>query len=1695
MTSRLDRLFVLLDQGTTPAIRKAAATQLGEIQKLHPNEFDTLLVRLKKYLYSNSWDTRIAANQAIEAIIKNINWEISDRPANVSSEFHQHPTVIELNENRLCFENYSLQAVIENGQHLFTAKESPSDPSNKGNNETSRTVFKELGLVDPVQLALTSVADLPITKEIKQETPDEQLNGESGELKRKRSSVSSDDLNKRVKLEGSNDRPTDEPWPLLEFANELKNDLFNVKWEIRHGSAIALRDLIKFHGRNAGRISSRSCEEMDNLNRSWLIDLALRLVSVLALDKFGDFLSDQVVAPVRETCAQALGSIFNILDLDLIKRLLDNLIRLLERTEWEARHGGLLGLKYLLAVRQDLASQLLPVVFEPIFVCLKDEVDDVSAVAASSLVPTKDKLLEILPDKVPVIIEFLWDSLVNIDELTSSTSNILMLLSSLLAQQVDRDNNRLNELIPRLWPFLDHTLSIVRKSVLDAFIILISHDNSWLTVKLLSDSLRLLFQRILVEESPEIRDKLHSAWSHLITKSPPDNLLNATCLYLSSWICLLMQPARTPIDLQSSPAWLNIREDAKHSGSYESKRYYIGGTDLQSCSSAIKEESITNARLNASKFLSLLSLYLVKCQTPEPPSSLESICNFFEYHLSSKSAVQRMCVAWIIQDWARLSKEREQRHLELPNKVIEKCAGCLQEFLFFDEIGSSFTRVQHETKDFVNQLKANKLDLDSTNFKPSTVYTFQQITELLDAYPDLIRNCKVKLKPKIVESLDEKRRNLSRSLENLNRTQTTLSIITSASLSCALIACDYMPEKLNPIIKPLMESIKREENENLQLISAQHLTCLIEICHEKNTQPIPKIVKNLINFLCMDANFTPEIPNEPTDEAADSKADSKKACSSNTQPPHYHSTDIIALVNMRRLYETKQTTRRQNSSAAIAKLVPDEVLDSTLVEDTQAINRSNELIKRGACFALTEMFKHFKGDLPVKVPPLWQSITVIGELVNDDLQLESAQKLLQSLQLLEIVLPYISDTLKEKFIELLPHLGRCLECNYSQIRHLASRCLAVCANNDLLFRETMDLFLTQVVDLLDSPERPVRRQGAIEAFHYLIERLGIKIVPYIVLIVVPMLGRMSDQNESVRVLATQCFAQLVRLMPLDNSKASDHLIDAKFLEKKRQQSDFLEQLLNPKKLAEYKLPVPVNVELRSYQQEGINYLAFLNKYRLHGLLCDEQGLGKTLMSICMIAADHHYRSKANKAQLPSLVVCPSTLTGHWYFETLKFIDERHLKPIDYAKMRFFKDFKDNLKDGQSEYSLVIASYDIVRNDISFFSSVAWNYCILDEGHIIKNGKTKLSKAIKSISANHRLILTGTPIQNNVLELWSLFDFLMPGYLGTERQFSIRYSKPILASRDSKASSKEQEASVFAMESLHAQVLPFILRRLKDDVLKDLPPKIIQDYYCELSPLQSKLYEDFAKSNAKHTIEMSVEKTSDDRQSSGDQTNGDGSMKHHIFQALQYLRKVCNHPKLVLEPNHPDYANITKMLKEQNTNLSDVANAAKLSALKQLLLDCGIGLGDGGGSALDGPVVSQHRALIFFQMKSMLEIVQNDLLNKEMPSVTYLRLDGSVPANSRHDVVNRFNNDPSIDVLLLTTHVSLQCIALKATHVMNSNAKFSSVSLNPHTDRRSWIEFDRRRYGDLRRARLEPNERPPGNGPCASNRPTQSGERL
>ena len=616
---------------------------------------------------------------------------------------------------------------------------------------------------------------------------------------------------------------------------------------------------------------------------------------------------------------------------------------------------------------------------------------------------------------------------------------------------------------------------------------------------------------------------------------------------------------------------------------------------------------------------------------------------------------------------------------------------------------------------------------------------------------------------------------------------------------------------------------------------------------------------------------------------------------------------------------------------------------------------------------------------------------------------EFGQSVVDGFSILRAVVPTMHPELHPFVIDLMPTIVKALRSQLSIFRYAAAKCFATICS--VMRVDAMTMLVERALPLASSDDLHCR-QGAIELVYHLIHVMEDSILPYVIFLIVPVLGRMSDSDNDIRLIATTTFATLVKLVPLEAGIPDPPGFPEALLKGRDRERKFISQMLDFKKVEPFELPVAIKAELRSYQQEGVNWLAFLNRYHLHGILCDDMGLGKTLQTLCIVASDHHVRAQEyaetkshDSRRLPSLIVCPPTLSGHWQQEIQQFAP--FLTCLAYVGP---SSDRVRLRDQLGTTDIVITSYDICRNDIDLLTPFNWNYCVLDEGHLIKNPRAKTSMAVKRLASNHRLILSGTPIQNNVLELWSLFDFLMPGFLGTEKVFLDRFAKPIAASRFSKSSSKEQEAGALAIEALHKQVLPFLLRRLKEEVLDDLPPKILQNYYCDLSDLQKRLFDDFAKKERKTLAEKAGSESKE--------------AKQHIFQALQYMRKLCNSPALVVKEDHKQYAAIQAQLARQNSSLKDVAHAPKLTALRDLLVDCGIGT----DPAENNNFVSPHRALIFCQMKEMLDIVANDVLKALLPSVQYLRLDGSVEANKRQNIVNQFNTDPSYDCLLLTTSV-------------------------------------------------------------------------
>ncbi|EFA08205.1 TATA-binding protein-associated factor 172-like Protein [Tribolium castaneum] len=1668
-SSRLDRLFVLLETGSSAVTRTAAAKQLGEVQKLHPHELTTLLTRTATYLRSTNWETRIAAAEAVRAIVSNVPpWEPRPGP----EDEPQTPPLSTV--GRLRFHQFDMDKVLKNSTHLmasegkeFDLEEDSStdirekmakqrqilnarlglevagrfgiDTSNlfsnedlivsmpdncEKNNEISRKPLRDL--ISSVSEGLSSremnrakrKARQAVYKQRSRDPEETTSNGDEPEKKRIKIEVK-DESNSSMDVPEIDLDSGD--WPLEWFCDSLSQDLFSSSWETRHGAATALREIITVHGRGAGKSTNLTAQQMQECHQIWLEDMAIRLLCVLALDRFGDFVSDAVVAPVRETCAQSLCAVLKLMEESGCKGALKILLQLLGHQEWEARHGGLLGLKYLLAVREDMVNTLLPEAFPFILQGLSDHVDDVAAVAASALIPVTAKLVRLVPEAVPIVVTKLWDLLAEQDELAAACNSFMGLLAAILnlpeAQQL-LPPQPLNEVVPRLWPFLSHSASSVRKATLQTLGTLTERpiDGSPITweAQLLQDAMRHVYQRVLVEPQSDVRDVAEHVWKQLVENSGLVELLHAACPFITYWLFLSMQSTKVAFDpnfLIHAKSHRKKTSDGLHNNFDHvvvMPKCFIGGTETTPL--ATRESNAVQVRCMTARMLGLLSCYIIK---PAPgidySGNIEKPIECYEkvllVHLNSKSALQRTMAGLVIAEWA----ERDRETPTCPEGLKKRLHDCLNERVYFDEIALSFTRLTQETRDFMATLKHYKVPINTT--ENDSVFTLERIQELTGPTTQEIL-VKIKLKTKVQESLEERRRSIQNSVVQTSNDQLTLSVSTLAALAGATVMFKALPEKLTPVAKPLMESVKRESDENLQKTTAKHLAHLLDQCRGRSPCPNDKILVNLCTFLRCDPEFTPVIHKQQANNSAELGW---------TKPGNYNG--IVTLNNQQKDAE-RAAFRRSNSTGRGPGRPPatDIPLDELFKEEDEN-QKINRVQRRGATLALVAVTSYFGEELPEKIPKLWE--LMVGQLCetidpqNFDAKSwyekdDESERLVWALQVLEVTSSSLHASLRPLLMEkTLKRLCVLLSHPYRAVRHLASRCLAVFAKLDSV--RVMEVIVETVLPKLGAIDCDIDRQGAVEAIACIIETLQFDIIPYVVLLVVPLLGRMSDQNKCVRLMGTHSFATLVQLMPLDGGVPEPPSLKGSILSERRdREREFLKQLLSPTTIPDYVVPVPIAAELRSYQQAGVNWLAFLNKYKLHGILCDDMGLGKTIQSICMLAGDHYYRDQKYKetksadcAPLPSLVICPPTLTGHWVYEVEKFLSHKYLKPLQYNGS---PTEREKLRHKFKKHNLIVASYDIVRKDIAVFSNIKWNYIILDEGHVIKNGKTRTSMAIKNLVANYRLILSGTPIQNNVLELWSLFDFLMPGFLGTEKQFTARYSRPILASRDPKSLPKEQEAGALAMEALHRQVLPFLLRRVKEDVLDDLPPKITQDYYCELSPLQERLYEDFSKSQAHQTLQESI--------SSG-ATASSMQGNTHIFQALRYLQNVCNHPKLVLNASHPQYGKILADLQTQDSKLDDISHSAKLPALKQLLQDCGIGVTEPQSTEL---VVNQHRALVFCQLKAMLDIIEKDLFKKHMPGVTYLRLDGSIPPSQRHSVVTRFNNDPSIDVLLLTTQV-------------------------------------------------------------------------
>ena len=409
--------------------------------------------------------------------------------------------------------------------------------------------------------------------------------------------------------------------------------------------------------------------------------------------------------------------------------------------------------------------------------------------------------------------------------------------------------------------------------------------------------------------------------------------------------------------------------------------------------------------------------------------------------------------------------------------------------------------------------------------------------------------------------------------------------------------------------------------------------------------------------------------------------------------------------------------------------------------------------------------------------------------------------------------------------------------------------------------------------------------------------------------------------------------------------------------------------------SEYTPPGSLYSILRKYQRDGYRWLRTLDGYGMGGILADDMGLGKTVQVLSYLLA-----MKEGGQALPSLIVCPASLVLNWQEECKKFTPQLTCIAVDGDAAR-----RAELAKQWADADLVVTSYDLLRRDEKLYKKQQFYACILDEAQAIKNHTTQKYKAVCGVNSKVRFALTGTPVENRLGELWSIFSFLMPGYLPPYRTFCARFEKPIV-----------QENDKDALRRLNQLTGPFILRRMKSEVLKELPPKTENIHRIELDTDQRKLYL-AAVVDAREKLRAA--KPED---------------KMAVFAVLMRLREICCDPRLVAD--------------------NWEGGSAKLEACMELVT-----------AAVEGG----HRILLFSQFTSMLELLAKRL---DEAGMSHFTLQGSTPKPVRAELVRRFNSGEA-DVFLISLRAGGTGLNLTAADiVIHYDPWWNVAAQNQATDR-------------------------------------------
>ncbi|UMM18227.1 hypothetical protein L5515_014390 [Caenorhabditis briggsae] len=1499
-SARLLQLDPLLE-AKNPNVRNEAAAAYGKLSIFNEDVKNSL----KKHAISQTWETRVSAGKALQAIL--INVPDFDRNQEDTSISERIKNIVVLNVQR------SFKALLSDDEKSLK----------KSAKEERRDQQKQREIVDQ-HLEYNLVTGISSQRFL---SDDEFLHeGVSMESEQPSTSQELAQVAKTEDLDVNNDDVDDDVerqkrlWRVL---REFINLVAEQQWYARHGGAIAICQI--------------ATTSYNRLSYELIDSILYLLIHVLILDKFNDFISGRnATAPVREQCAQALVHMLRNTNEKRREVVLEIVVQMVSTpgdNNWNIRQSGLLILKYYFAIARsnDSAQQkTFDRCFNLVIQSLDDPVDDVTGCAVktlASILSNKEIPQEEMSHLVEKVMNHVWKLL----DLEASKEQLRAGLDALCIDLLE---------IVELWLRWNQELGINRQSLLticsiidaafpvrcEKIVQLLDADidrpqNGKLTAEDVFIIIKQLY-RILLFSPPS--DSLAFLEKTFLTFGKVFRTYQSILIEkgevsqkIGNWIgCLLLDHRNPQIDVFACDVD-GISSDKKN------QTELMGSEEIRFLGEKEKDKVYLTRKILCAKFLAIILEALYESEAEIQGQKVDvAVQLLFIPFFQSKSIMHNLGVSIVANEWAALYRANLNAKIteKPPPMTIIQLADSIVRGpgKQYDEMTTIVMGLTKDCNEFIEYCVVRGFDRNSAeNGSPEDVSKAAYSTVRLALKTDKQR-----------EAIDTRYNTLCRSIENAKMNIKSNGIRINALLSSALFYLGSAPEKLTPQIRPIVETMQTEENDAMASeVFRGAVPLLVMFSWPRTPRPYVKVLAKAFESFSGCSVRVPKVG----------------MASPGSQ---------TSIISMRRIWGKETDDGFEDNDGTVS-----------------AESRNAELVLTILCqfnaTQLAEFYSHFDLSEAVDLNTFLTRLELHNSLWNR-------------------VGSRLSEQSTDKIFELVPNTDPAIR--YAFAKAIETFCKSFCG-------DTLSKCYSRLVQLSHDLNNVNSRLAAVEVFLRLCSMETCYLNGWATLLAPPVFQLLTDQCEDVRDAAGEAFRRLIPVVTLENPNSTIDGLSAELQAKREEYSNFINVLGAPSSL-----PRVIREDitggfdstmLREYQLEGITWIRFLRTYGLHGILADDMGLGKTLQTMCSIALSID-KDQLEEKQKCSLIVCPRTLVDHWCLEWNRFFPKR----IPAVK---------NITRCQRA-ELCVIPYEELKS--AYTADRVWNYIVLDEGHVMRNSKRKAWKFASQLVCKSRLILSGTPVQNSPADLWSLFTWLMPGYLGTEKQFRSQFLKKIMKCRLPKANETELKAGSAAITQLHKLVLPFVLRRLKTEVLKELPDKNVQDYECELTEDQKDVYR-FIVDRCTSSYEEVQNKT------------GISSLV-----TLISLRKLTDHTKLV-------YDTLLKIGAPQDIlQKALTSKSGKMEALKQLLIECEICKNPDEEVAAEADelgglneVGQGHRALIFCQWKTSAQLVSEALRSGEFGSVvSHLVLDGNVPVGDRMKMVNRFNEDKTIEVLILTIHV-------------------------------------------------------------------------